>query len=166
MFAVLQPFRHRRINVRLLVSSLLIAVGLVIVVLGFRSSVTGRRAEGLPAAIESINPVKGAEAVPAQTSIIVDLQSVYTGELIVDGVQLQTVNLADLGLVTPKPGQQVTVPKVTIYEPGNATLTFQPTAGAAVEELKQGAHSVTVRYWKLTEGRQASHVYSWAFTVF
>jgi hypothetical protein len=163
---VLQPFRRRRFDKRLLICSFLIGCGIVIAIIGVQSSVTGRAAEGLPAAIENVDPVKNAQAVPAQTAIFVDLLAGYTGEFVVDGVQLQTVDLSDLGVVSPKPGQQVTLPKVTIYEPGNATLTFQPTKGAAVEELAQGTHAVTVRYWKLTEGRQASHVYSWTFTVF
>jgi hypothetical protein len=163
---VLQPSRRRRFDKRLLICSLLIACGIVIAVIGVQSSVTGKAAQGLPAAIESVDPVNESQAVPFQTAIFVDLVSGYTGELIVDGVTIQTVDLSDLGVVSPQPGQQVTLPKVTIYEPGNATLTFQPTKGAAVESLEQGTHAVTVRYWKLTEGRQFSHVYSWTFSVF
>lgn len=163
---MLRPFRRRRLDIRLLLCSALIAAGLVVVVLGVRSSVTGRAAEGLPAAIESVDPVKGSQAVPSQTSIIVDLQAGYTGEFVVDGVAIETVNLGDLGVLAPEPGQQVTLPKKTIYEPGNATLTFQPSEGAPIEELEQGTHAVTVRFWKLIEGPQFSRVYSWTFTVF
>lgn len=158
--------RRRRIDVRLLICSLLIAAGVVAVAIGISASVTGRQRQGLPAAVEGVTPVNLSEAVPAQTSIIVDLESGYTGELTIDGVAIETVDLGDLGVLTPEPGQQVTLPKVTIFEPGNATLTFQPTEGAAVEELRQGAHRATVRYWPIAEGRQAARVYGWSFTVF
>ncbi len=158
--------RRRRINGRLLVASLLIAVGIVAVAIGVSSSVTGRARQGLPAAIESVNPPNLSEAVPAQTAISVDLASGYTGELAVDGVRIDTVDLSDLGVLTPEPGQQVVLPTAAIFEPGNATLTFQPTEGAAVEELRQGAHRVTVRYWPLEEGEAAARTYGWSFTVF
>jgi hypothetical protein len=164
---VLSPARRRRrIDARLLIASLLIAAGVVVVVMGVSASVTGRERQGLPAAIESVTPVNLSEAVPAQTSIIVDLQSGFTGELAVDGVAIETVDLSDLGVLTPQPGEQVTLPTATIFEPGNATLTFQPTEGAPVEELRQGAHRVTVRYWPIEEGPQAARTYGWSFTVF
>jgi hypothetical protein len=158
--------RRRRIDVRLLVASLLIAAGVVAVIIGISSSVTGRQRQGLPAAIESVSPPNLSEAVPAQTSIVVDLASGYTGELFVDGVRIETVDLGDLGVLTPEPGQQVILPKATIFEPGNATLTFQPTEGAPVEELVQGAHRVTVRYWPLEKGPEAARTYGWSFSVF
>ena len=64
------------------------------------------------------------------------------------------------------PGQQVSLPPTTIYERGNATLTFVPTEGAPIEEFEQGSHTVTVIYWKILESRAKSLSYTWTFSVF
>jgi hypothetical protein len=158
---------HQR---RLLVCSLVIAIGIVLVILGFQASVTGRKALALPATIEDIDPVRGAVRVPAQTAVFVDLLAGYTGVLVVDGIELQTVDPNDPddpnspGLATP--GQQVSLPATTIYERGNATLTFVPSEGAPIESFAQGTHTATVIYWKVLESRQRSQTYSWTFSVF
>jgi hypothetical protein len=155
---------------RLLVCSLVIGVGFVMVILGFQASVTGRKALALPPTIEDIDPVRGAVRVPSQTAVFVDLLSGYTGVLVIDGVELKTVDPNDPndpdapGEVAP--GQQVTLPATTIYERGNATLTFVPTEGAPIESFSQGTHTATVIYWKVLESRQRSHSYTWTFSVF
>ena len=151
---------------RLLVCSLVIAGGLVLVILGFMSSVTGRKALALPATIENIDPVRGAVRVPAQTQVFVDLLAGYTGVLVIDGVELETVDQSELGSPNQIPGQQVSLPPTTIYEKGNATLTFVPTKGAKIESFTQGAHTATVIYWKLNESRLRSQSYTWTFSVF
>jgi hypothetical protein len=159
---------HKR---RLLVCSFVIAAGLVMVILGFQSSVTGRKALALPATIEDIDPVRGAVRVPAQTEVFVDLLAGYTGVLVIDDIELKTVDPNDPndpnapGLAAA-PGQQVSLPATTIYERGNATLTFVPTEGAAIESFKQGTHTATVIYWKVLESRQRSQTYTWTFSVF
>jgi hypothetical protein len=77
---------------RTLICSMVIAAGIVLVIIGFRSSVTGRQALLLPPTIESIDPVRGAVRVPAQTRVFVDLLSGYTGVLVIDGIELKTVD--------------------------------------------------------------------------
>ena len=151
---------------RLLVCSLVIAGGVVLVILGFRSSVTGRQALALPATIEDIDPVRGAVRVPAQSEVFVDLLPGYTGVLIIDDVELQTVDRSELGAANPVPGQQVSLPATTIYERGNATLTFVPTEGAPIESFTQGTHTATVIFWKVLESRERSLSYTWTFSVF
>ncbi len=151
---------------RLLVCSLVIAGGLVLVILGFMSSVTGRKALALPATIENIDPVRGAVRVPAQTQVFVDLLTGYTGVLVIDGVELETVDQSELSSPNQVPGQQVSLPPTTIYEKGNATLTFVPTKGAKIESFTQGTHTATVIYWKLSESRLRSQSYTWTFSVF
>jgi hypothetical protein len=157
---------------RILICSMVIAAGVVLVIIGFRSSVTGRAALALPPTIESTDPVRGAVRVPAQTEVFVDLLAGYTGVLIIDGVELKTVDLNDLasgnGGSSPNvvPGQQVSLPATTIYERGNATLTFVPTKGAPIESFTQGTHTVTVIYWKVLESRADSRSYTWTFSVF
>ena len=66
------------------------------VILGFRSSVTGRKALALPPTIEDIDPVRGAVRVPSQTEVFVDLLAGYTGVLVIDGIELKTVDPNDL----------------------------------------------------------------------
>jgi len=157
---------------RVLICSMVIAAGIVLVIIGFRSSVTGRKALLLPPTIESIDPVRGAVRVPAQTRVFVDLLAGYTGVLVIDGIELKTVDPNDLstndGGSAPAvvPGQQVSLPPTTIYERGNATLTFVPTEGAPIEEFEQGSHTVTVIYWKVLESRARSLSYTWTFSVF
>ena len=148
----------------MLFSSLLFAVGLVAVVIGFRSSDTDAGQKNLPKLVEQIDPVAGAVRVPSQTRVFVDLAAGYTGVLIVDGKELETV---DIGSVATVPrGQQLSLPPKVIYEPGNATLSFVPTKGAVIEDFAEGRHDVTVVYWELTEGRSTSRQYSWTFNVF
>jgi len=158
-------------NRRILICSMVIAAGLIMVILGFRSSVTGREALALPPTIESTDPVRGAVRVPAQTEVFVDLLAGYTGVLVIDGVELKTVDPNDLSSdngSTPSvvPGQQVSLPATTIYERGNATLTFVPTKGAPIESFEQGPHTVSVIYWKILESRAQSRSYTWTFSVF
>ena len=158
---------HQR---RLFVCSLVIAIGLVMVILGFQSSVTGRKALALPPTIEDIDPVRGAVRVPAQTAVFIDLLAGYTGVLVIDDIELKTVDPNDPndsnagGLAVP--GQQISLPPTTIYERGNATLTFVPTKGAPIESFTQGTHTATVIFWKVLESRQRSQTYSWTFSVF
>lgn len=159
---------------RLLLVSLVIAAGLVMVIIGFMSSVTGRKALALPATIENIDPVRGAVRVPAQTEVFVDLLPGYTGVLVIDDIELETYDpnppqgTNTTGTtIQVVPGQQVSLPAATIYERGNATLTFVPTEGAPIESFAQGNHSVTVIYWKIIGGsRQRAQSYTWTFSVF
>lgn len=168
----MKRFRLEPQQRRLLLVSLVIAAGLVMVVIGFMSSVTGRKALALPATIESIEPVRGAVRVPAQTEVFVDLLPGYTGVLVIDDVELATFdpNTPPAGSDTTMnvvPGQQVTLPATTIYERGNATLTFVPTKGAPIDSFAQGNHTVKVIYWKIVGGsRQRAQSYTWTFSVF
>ena len=156
-----------------LACSLVIAAGVVMVIIGFRSSVTGRAALALPPTIEDIDPVRGAVRVPSQTEVFVDLLAGYTGVLVIDGIELKTVDPNDLQSQTDSstaiqqvPGQQVSLPATTIYERGNATLTFVPTKGALIESFTQGTHTATVIFWKVLESRARSQSYTWTFSVF
>ena len=156
---------------RLLLSSLVIAGGIVMVILGFMASVTGRKALALPATIENIDPVRGAVRVPSQTEVFVDLVAGYTGVLVIDGIELKTVDPNDPNdpnaPAPAAPGQQVNLPATTIYERGNATLTFVPSQDAKIKSFAQGTHTATVIYWKIIGGsRLRSNTYTWTFSVF
>ncbi len=159
------PLRFRRPDPTLFIASAIIAVCVVAMGYALDLAVTGDEGTKLPAAVEKIEPVRAATQVPAQTEVFVDLLPGYTGVLVIDGLELETVNLDELRSQT-KPGQQIDVPPTTVYEPGNATLTFNPAEGSAISSFTQGEHVVEVIYWKVTEGRAQAHTFSWTFTVF
>lgn len=160
------PFRIRRPRWSQLVISLAIAACLVAMGYAVSSAVTGKEALNLPDTIERVDPVPAAVRVPAQTSVFVDLLPGHTGVLIVDGLELETVNIEDLQDTANKPGQQITLPPTTIYEPGNATLSFDPSDEAPIQEFTQGEHIVKVIYWKIVEGRSTARSFTWTFNVF
>ena len=155
----------RRPQLSLLVASFIIATCLVAIGVGVSIAVTGRDRQGLPKAIEQIEPLRAASQVPSQTQVFVDLQAGFTGVLVVDGLELTTVDL-DKVRSESKPGQQITLPPTTIFEPGNATLTFDPSPESTISEFSQGEHIVKVIYWKTLEGRSRARSYTWSFIVF
>ena len=114
--------RFRRPNLKLLLASFVIALCIVAIGFALSLAVTGNEGAHLPKYIERIEPVAGATQTPAQASVPVDLVAGYEGVLVIDGLELATVNLGELRDQTT-PGQQVTLPPTTVYEPGNATLT-------------------------------------------
>ena len=155
----------RRFDLKLLLASFGIAVGLVLVLLGVLGSVTGREQQGLPDAIESIDPVREATQVPQQTRVFVDLEIGYEAMLVVDGVELPTVSLDDVSQVAPGlgEGEQVEIPPGALWEPGNATLTFEPGPSQPIETFDTGPHQVVVRYWRTVDGPQAFRTVIWSF---
>lgn len=165
--AEISGVRRRRIDVKLLVASLGVALGVVLVVLGVRASVTGREEQRLPVAIESITPIRGATQVLRQSQVQVDLLAGYSAVLILNGIELPTISLDDVGSNSslPKPGEQVSLPPAAIFEPGNNTLTYTPVAGGPVERFDTGVNDATVIFWKLEDGRERGRSYSWSFTV-
>ena len=117
------------------------------------------------AAIESIDPVREATQVPQQTRVFVDLEIGYEAMLVVDGVELPTVSLDDVSQVAPGlgEGEQVEIPPGALWEPGNATLTFEPGPSQPIETFDTGPHQVVVRYWRTVDGPQAFRTFIWSF---
>jgi hypothetical protein len=157
--------RRRRVDKGLLALSLLIAVGLVLVARGVAVSITGDDRANLPDTIESVEPVPEAVQVLNQTNVFVDLVAGYTGVLVIDGFELETVNIDDVVTADAEPGSQVDLPDTTVYEPGNATLSFAPNDDAPVTGFETGVHQAQVIYWKVEEGRQRARSYTWTFNV-
>lgn len=158
---------RRSIDVKLLIASFVIAAGIVLVILGFRASVTGREEQQLPDAIEEVEPIRGATQTPSQSDVFVDLLPGYDAVLVLNGVELETVSLDDLGTGTsvPRPGEQLAVPLAVIHEPGNNTFSYTPTEGAPIERFEVGLNTAEVIYWKTIEGRGRARSYTWTFTV-
>lgn len=145
--------------------SLVVAIGLMLVIRGVLVGVTGDERSDLPAEIERVDPVPDAVRVLAQTSVFVDLASGYTGRLVIDGHEIRTIGIDEIGNDQVEPGEQIALPPATIYEPGNATLTFTPTAGAPIEEFGEGLHDATVVFWPIEDGPARSRSYSWTFNT-
>ena len=154
-----------RVDKTLLLVSFVVAIGLTFVTRGVLIGVTGDDRANLPDEIEQIDPVPDAVRVLAQTRVFVDLQTGYTGRLVIDGVEIETIGIDELADADLEPGQQVSVPPVTIYEPGNATLTFIPTEGAPIEEFGEGLHEATVIFWRIEDGPARSRSYTWTFNT-
>ena len=159
------PRRRWKIDKTLIIVSLVIGLGLALVTRGLLVSVTGDERSELPAAVESVDPVPDAEQALSQTSVFVDLESGFTGILVIDGVEIPTVDVSELADDQVEPGQQVSIPPVTVYEPGNATLTFLPSDGAPIEEFTDGEHRATLLYWPIDETRERARSFTWTFTV-
>lgn len=154
---------YRRIDPKLAVASLVIALGLVLIVVALARSVTGDEVTNLPSAIEAITPAPDAEQVLQQTNIVVDLLDGYEGRLVIDDVALPTIRQNELAPADVTPGEQVTVPPGVVFEPGNATLTFTPGGDGPIETFEPGAHTVQVIYWKTVEGEARARSYTWTF---
>ncbi len=159
------PPPRRRIDKTLLIVSLVVGLGLTLVIRGLFIGVTGDERADLPDAVTEVLPVPEAEQALSQTNVFVDLESGFTGVFVIDGVEIPTVNIDELSSDTVDPGAQVAVPPVTVYEPGNATLTFTPGSDAPITEFGEGEHQVTVRYWPIDEGPQRARTYTWTFNV-
>jgi hypothetical protein len=152
----------RKLDLKLLAASFGIAVGLVLMGLGFRAGITGDEAIGLPDDIEEVDPVRGATQVPQQTRVFVDLPEGFEGTLTIDGVRLPTFSLSDLPTQVG-PGREVVLPPGVVFEPGNVTLTFEPGPSQVIERFDTGEHRVTVVYWRTADGRDSARSFTWTF---
>ncbi len=161
------PTKRRRFKIdkTLLLVSLVIGVGLALVTRGLMIGVTGDERAGLPPLVEEVNPVPQAEQALSQTSVFVDLAAGYTGVLVIDGVELPTVDVSAVANDGVEPGEQISVPAATVYEPGNATLTFVPSEAAEITEFTEGEHQVTLLYWALDETPEQARRFTWTFNV-
>lgn len=157
--------RWWRLDIPTLLALLVVTLGMGLVVRGLLVSITGDDRANLPPLVEEVSPVPEAVQVLSQSNVFVDLVTGYEGVLVIDGVEIPTVNVNDLADVEQVPGQQVELPPVTIFAPGNATLTFTPGAGAPIQQFDQGDHQAQVIYWKTQDGRQRARTFTWTFTV-
>lgn len=159
-------WRGRRIDKSLVVVSLVMGFGLFLVLRGLSVGISDTDRVRLPDLIEEVEPVPSAVQVPNQTRVFVDLATGYTGVLVIDGVEIETVSIRELAEQQQVgPGQQLELPPVTVFEGGNNTLTFVPNEDAPITEFTTGEHRVQVIYWDEEVGRQRARSFSWTFTV-
>ncbi|HSL74075.1 MAG TPA: hypothetical protein VK853_06395 [Ilumatobacteraceae bacterium] len=160
--------RRRKLDRGLLVASLVIASGLMLIIFGVTTAMTGTDGVDRPEAIESVQPVENAIQVLQQDQIIVDLEAGYEARLVVDGIELPTTIIGQSDIdpnVQAAPGQQVDLPTTAVFDPGNAIISFQPVEGALIESFSQGEHEVTVFFWRIEEGPDQARAYTWTFNV-
>lgn len=159
------PQRRRRPDKTTVIMLLVLGVGILLVIRGVLVGITGDDRANLPPFVESVVPVPEAVQIPNQGNVVVDLESGYTGVLVIDGIEIDTINVDELDLSDIEPGQQVELPPVTRFEPGNNTLTFTPNQSAAITQFDDGEHAAEVIYWKIEDGRQFARTFTWTFTV-
>lgn len=159
---------RRKFDRGLFVASLVIACGLVLIVWGVTTAMTGDDGIDRPEAVESLQPVENALQVLQQERIVIDLQPGYEGRLEIDGVALPmaTIGQSDVDPDTrAAPGAQVDLPITAIFDPGSNVVSFQPVEGAAVERLEPGLHEARIVFWRIEDGPDQARSYRWTFTV-
>jgi hypothetical protein len=158
----------RRLDRGLLIASLAIAGGLILIIFGFTTALTGDDGIDRPEAIESVQPVENAVQVLQQERVVVDLQSGYEARLIIDGIELPTTVIGQSDVdpfEQPAPGQQVDLPTTAVFDPGNSVISFQPVEGAPIESFTEGLHEVQVIFWRIEDGPEQALSYRWEFNV-
>ncbi len=158
----------RRVDRGLLIASLAIACGILLVIFGVTTALTGTDGVDRPEAIESLQPVENAVQVLQQERVVVDLQPGYEARLVIDGIELPTtvIGQSDVDPTDqPEPGQQVDLPTTAVFDPGNAIISFQPVEGALIESFSEGLHEARVIYWRIEDGPEQALSYRWEFNV-
>ncbi len=159
---------RRRLDRGLLVASLVIACGVILVVFGLTTALTGNDGIDRPEAIESLQPVENAVQVLQQERVVVNLQSGYEARLVIDGIELPTTIIGQTDVdpaSQPDPGQQVDLPTTAVFDPGNAVISFQPVEGALIESWTEGIHEVRIIFWRIEDGPEQALSYRWEFNV-
>ncbi len=158
----------RRLDRGLLIASLAIALGLILVIWGFTTALTGDDGIDRPDAIESVQPVENAVQVLQQERVVVDLQPGYEARLVIDGIELPTTTIGQSDVdpfEQPAPGEQVDLPTTAVFDPGNNVISFQPVDGALIESFTEGLHEVRVIFWRIEDGPEQALSYRWEFNV-
>jgi hypothetical protein len=151
---------NRRLDVRRLGASLLIAGALALIVYGFASAQTGDQAVEInDPGIERVIPSPGS-LVLRQSQVGADLAPGYRGVLVIDGNELPTDDITTTGAATsagPITGAQ--------FDPAQNTVLYLPREGAVLPEFAPGDHHITVVYWKMDETRDQAKQFDWTFKV-
>jgi hypothetical protein len=158
----------RRLDRGLLIASLAIAGGLILIIFGFTTALTGDDGIDRPDAIESVQPVENAVQVLQQERVVVDLQAGYEARLVIDGIELPTTVIGQSDVdpfEQPAAGQQVDLPTTAVFDPGNSVISFQPVEGAPIESFTEGLHEAQVIFWRIEDGPEQALSYRWEFNV-
>jgi hypothetical protein len=153
----------RRPNRSTLLLSGAFAIGAGLIAFALTDGVTGNQSVKPPANVDRLIPTAG-ELVLRQSQIGIDLASGFRGELIIDGRQIPTYDLAPSGALCSPVTVQYTG-KDAVFDPGLSTVYFTPGPGSTIEKFSPGEHSITARFWKLCEDESTASQFSWTFKV-
>jgi hypothetical protein len=156
--------RKRRLDPRTLLVSAGFAVGLILVAHAFTSARTGSDGQGVKnPAIDRLIPSPD-DLVLRQSEVGIDLATGYTGQLIIDGQALPTQEVVAAN--SPSPGTVDRILDVR-FDRAENTLLYQPldVPGAPIKQFDPGQHTITARFWRLDEGEDTAHQYTWSFRV-
>jgi hypothetical protein len=143
----------RRIDLRRLGASALIAGALALIIYGFASAETGDDAVEInDPAVERVIPSPGS-LVLRQSQVGADLASGYRGLLIIDGTEIPSYDVGTANVLDAQ------------FDPALNTVLFLPREGATISEFAPGDHNITVLYWRLDETRDQARQFSWTFKV-
>ncbi|MCU1344887.1 MAG: hypothetical protein JWL70_1153 [Acidimicrobiia bacterium] len=162
----------RSVNRTRLITSLLLALGVVVIVISAAKARTGADQQDLPEGIEAVRPEKNAQ-VPQQTTIVVDLSPGYDGTLILNGTEIPSDQVSfDEGqneLTFPCQPVLDGSPAAAGNSGANSARPPQPPCirnqpNAELVKIPRGNVAISVQYWKIATGRSAgSRVYFWSF---
>ena len=105
----------------------------------------GGDAPSLDPAVEELRPANGAESVPVQSSVTIDLQDrpQYTISLRINGVRI--------------PESEV------LFSRSLNRLNYIVGEGQTIEELRSGRNCVQAEFYSITEGPGAARTVNWCF---
>jgi len=154
----------RQVNRRRLLTSLAVAVGIVLIVHAFLSGQTGTTTSPLastdPAVVRQY-PQPG-ELVLRQAAVGIELLPDYTGRLQIQGDGLAPVVIPDDQIFTGT--ADTTAGQEGSPTPRNRVI-FQPGKGKEIESFPPGRQCIKATYWKVSEGDTAARTASWCFSV-
>ncbi|MGI8936978.1 MAG: hypothetical protein ACR2JF_01955 [Iamia sp.] len=154
------------LSVRRLVILVVLAVAVGCLVVAAQSG-GGTEGEGNDLAVVAYDPRPGGQ-VARQAPVGVELEPGYDGRLTINGVPIPEEQM--LGAITPgteafanlPPEQQDLGPR-----PNNKNVVkFQPGPGKAVSQYDTGNVDISVRFWKVAEGRDESRTITYTIRVF
>ncbi|WCO66400.1 hypothetical protein PO878_18030 [Iamia majanohamensis] len=157
-----QPlFSLRRLFV---VLALAVAVGAVVVAVRSGGGSEGGETD---AAVVAYDPAPGGQ-VTRQAPVGVELEQGYDGRLTIDGVDIPEEQM--VGAIVPGSEAYAALSEEQRSQgprPNNKNLVkFQPGPGQAITEYDTGSVDITVEYWPIAEGRDASRSTTYTIRVF
>ncbi len=162
----------RPINRARLLTSLALALGVVIIVFSAAKAKTGGDQQNLPEGIEAVRPERD-DQVQRQTEILVNLAPGYDGILRLNGAEIPADQVSyDEGqneLVFPCRPTLDTPPAAGGDSGADTARPPQPRCirddpNAELVTIPRGNVVAVVEFWKISTGRQGgSRVYTWNF---
>lgn len=144
-----------------LMTALASAAGVMAIGYGVVSARTGPADIRPPLGVDRFIPRPG-DLMLRQAQVGIDLSTGYRGELIIDGQNIPTYDLAPNDC---SPTSQAFAGRDAVYDPGQNTLYFTPGPGSTIERFAPGDHRIVARYWRVCESPDTAQEVNWTFKV-